>query len=43
MLFRSGISKNAQYEALVPEAIRMEVAAQEAAIIAGDIVVVTNL
>ncbi len=32
-----GISKNAQYEALVPEAIRAEVDAQEAAIIAGEI------
>ena len=38
-----GISKNAQYETLVPEAIRAEVAAQEAAIIAGEIEVVTNM
>lgn len=38
-----GISKNAQYEALVPEEIRAEVEAQEAAIIAGEIEVVTNL
>ncbi len=38
-----GISKNAQYEALVPEAVRAEVEAQEAAIIAGEIEVVSTL
>jgi basic membrane protein A len=38
-----GISKNAQYEALVPEDVRAEVEAQEAAIIAGEIEVVSTL